>query len=305
MNLNETRKSVKNGAACKRSWDDVNNDSTGVIEIDDDSDSCASENQITKSTGKDLRYTRMTNDLKPPSEVRSANSLAASSTRRPFGEKVCSEMTQSERKRYREKKRRSAITNAVDNLSNVLLKVDRNSLIDKNGTPFSYESSLNRTGTINRAARVLQTLHEENEERRVQVTKLTALLREVSNGSVHFERPRQKTSFSQCLSALLNSGQQQLPQPVPFTSQTGLSLQPLVQNEVPLSISRSTIDNLLVLQRQSLEDKLRRGVVLDGQVPGWIQYTAADGVGATSGGQRKVFINSTGTPPHTPSQAMR
>jgi len=301
---------VTKNSNCKRNWEEIDDGASEIIIIDDDSDSyTTAKNPLGNSFRKDLRYlpTKMSNDLAPTSEIKSADPLASDSLHASFDDEECSEMTQSERKRYREKKRRSAITNAVDNLSKVLSKVDRNSLVDKDGAPFGYLSSLNRTGTINRAARVLETLHKENEERKVQVTKLTALLREVSNGSVQFERTPQppQTSICQYLTALLNSAQQ-IPQPAPFiTVQSGLSLQAHAPNQLPLSISRSTIENLIAFQCQSLENKKRRrGDVYEEQVPGRIQCTTADNVGGT-GDQQKIFLSGSGTPPHVPSQTMR
>lgn len=298
---NEVRKNINS----KRNWEEINDGSSEVIIIDDDSDSYATAKR--NPIRKESRYlpTKMSSDLAPPSEIKSADPFISDSIHASFEDEECSGMSQSERKRYREKKRRSAITNAVDNLSKVLSKVDRNSLVDKDGAPFGYQSSLNRTGTINRAARVLETLHEENEERKVQVTKLTALLREVSNGSVQFERPPQipQTSICQYLTALLNAAQQ-IPQPTPFiTVQPGLGLQ--TQNQLPLSISRSTIESLIALQCQSLEDKKRRrDGAYEGQASGRTQCTTAGNVGG-SGDQQKVFLSGSGTPPHVPSQTMR
>jgi len=304
--------------ACKRNWQEIDDRSSQQVIIidDDDADSYTAKPMSNSSIGTDMRYphTKMRRDLAPTSEVKSSETPTEFSSSHPsYDDEEYTGMTQSERKRFREKKRRCAITSAVDNLSKVLLKVDRNSLVDRNGTPFGYQSSLNRTGTINRAARVLETLHQENEERKVQVTKLTALLREVSNGSVQFERPRQlqpqpQTSISQCLSALLNSAQQvpqpqqPPPQPAPFlTVQSGLGMQAPPHNEVPLSINRSTLENLIVMQRHSLEDKLRRRTTtFDGHASRGMQFTTADTEGGPSV-QQKVFFNSSGTPSHVPS----
>ena len=100
-------------------------------------------------------------------------------------------MTQSERKRYREKKRRSDITNAVDELTKVLMKIDPNSFSpnfsfgdgrSKHSVPSSAQN-LNRTEIISHAAKVLNRLNSEKDEMKLQIAKLSTMLRESRGGT--------------------------------------------------------------------------------------------------------------------------
>ena len=100
-------------------------------------------------------------------------------------------MTQSERKRYREKKRRSDITNAVDELTKVLMKIDPNSFSpnfsfgdgrSKHTVPSSAQN-LNRTEIISHAAKVLNRINAEKDEMKLQVAKLSAMLRDTRSGA--------------------------------------------------------------------------------------------------------------------------
>ena len=104
-------------------------------------------------------------------------------------------MSQSERKRYREKKRRSEITNAIDNLTKILLKVEPANLFQQNNLVYSTNSNndfsssrsvrtnnnssgqqpLNRTEIINHAAQVLDRLFRENEERKMHLMRIHAV----------------------------------------------------------------------------------------------------------------------------------
>ena len=99
-------------------------------------------------------------------------------------------MTQSERKRYREKKRRSDITNAVDELTKVLMKIDPNSFSPnfsfgegraKHTVPSSAQN-LNRTEIIGHAAKVLNRMNAEKDEMKLQIAKLSTMLRDSRTG---------------------------------------------------------------------------------------------------------------------------
>ena len=114
-------------------------------------------------------------------------------------------MSQSERKRYREKKRRSEITQAIDKLTKVLLKVEPANLFSQNNLVYSTNTSdlipsrsgsgrsgggsgqqpLNRTEIINHAVKVLEKLHRENEERKMQLMRLHTVVTDAgANGAV-------------------------------------------------------------------------------------------------------------------------
>ncbi len=120
---------------------------------------------------------------------------------------LLSTMSQSERKRYREKKRRSEITNAIDQLTKILLKVEPNNLIQQNNLVYSTNTSdfpyrstsrlgcgnssgggggsqqpLNRTEIINHAVHVLEKLFRENEERKIHIMRLHSVVHGI-NGS--------------------------------------------------------------------------------------------------------------------------
>lgn len=99
-------------------------------------------------------------------------------------------MSQSERKRYREKKRRSEITCAIDHLTKILIKVEPTNLFQQNNLVYttstndfpprslrtsnnsSGQQPLNRTEIINHAAQVLDRLFKENEERKMHLMRL-------------------------------------------------------------------------------------------------------------------------------------
>lgn len=111
-------------------------------------------------------------------------------------------MTQSERKRFREKKRRSDITNAIEELTKTVLKVDPGALISGNGrsnkshygsggldgivTKSNSHQPPNRTEVINHACRLLEKLHQENEKNRFYIEKLSNL---VGNGNQMAQTP--------------------------------------------------------------------------------------------------------------------
>jgi len=293
-NLPDNGSDATNNMDCKRKWREIDDRSSHeiiIIDDDSDSDSYTAKPISNNSIGTETRYlhNKMKTDLAPTSEITSSDTPAEySSIHPPHNDEDNTGMSLSERKRFREKKRRYAITSAVNNLSKTLVKVDRNSLVDRNGTPFGYQSSLSRTSTINRAARVLETLIQENEQSSVQITKLTALLRNVSNGSVQFERTRPlqpQIDISQYLSTLLSSTQQLVPQPQPaplITVRPGLDLQVPPQNGVPLSMTRSTHENLLALQRRSEDMLMRRNTPSERHVSRGIQLTSADTGGGRS-----------------------
>mmetsp|Transcript_18246 Transcript_18246/g.21105 ORF Transcript_18246/g.21105 Transcript_18246/m.21105 type:complete len:390 (+) Transcript_18246:98-1267(+) len=108
-----------------------------------------------------------------------------------------SSMSQSERKRFREKKRRSDITQAIDGLTKILLKVEPSNLIQQNNLVYSTTASkgranrasgnsqqpLNRTEIINHAAAVLNKLNKENEERKMQIIRLHGMLHDITGGT--------------------------------------------------------------------------------------------------------------------------
>jgi hypothetical protein len=134
-------------------------------------------------------------------------------------ESMMSGMSQSERKRFREKKRRSEITNAIDQLTKILLKVEPANLIQQNNLVYSTNSSdipsragrsnggsggggqqpLNRTEIINHAVQVLERLFRENEERKLQIMRLHSMVNDVTSGG----NQQQMMMMPQPVSALL------------------------------------------------------------------------------------------------------
>ena len=110
----------------------------------------------------------------------------------------------SERKKFREKKRRKEITNAIDQLSKMLLRVDPSTFIEHNNQVYSTPNvidldnkknqhdlqlitfphqnhkeevrqqyqPLNRTSTINHAAILLEKLATESEETKIELLQL-------------------------------------------------------------------------------------------------------------------------------------
>ena len=103
-------------------------------------------------------------------------------------------MTQSERKRFREKKRRSDITNAIEDLTKTVLKVDPGALLgaknqikshsfnsatgslDGINTHKNSHQPPNRTEVINHACRLLDKLYKENEQNKFYIEKLSGLI---------------------------------------------------------------------------------------------------------------------------------
>lgn len=179
-------------------------------------------------------------------------------------------MTQSERKRYREKKRRSDITNAVDELTKVLMKIDPNSFSpnfsfgdgrSKHTVPSSAQN-LNRTEIISHAAKVLNRINAEKDEMKLQVAKLSALIRDTRSGATashsNLMLPQQLhriPSFSATQNALVDPAaqiqQQQLQQQVRYMS----AAYPR-QHAASNSPAAATIDQLY-LSQQLLEQRQR------------------------------------------------
>lgn len=181
-------------------------------------------------------------------------------------------MTQSERKRYREKKRRSDITNAVDELTKVLMKIDPNSFSpnfsfgdgrSKHTVPSSAQN-LNRTEIISHAAKVLNRINAEKDEMKLQVAKLSAMLRDTRSGATashsNLMLPQQLhriPSFTATQNALVDPAaqiqqqQQQLQQQVRYMS-AAYPRQHAANN----SPAAATIDQLY-LSQQLLEQRQR------------------------------------------------
>ena len=152
----------------------------------------------------------------PPTHFEASNdssmlSFAAKNEDAP--DRFMSNMSQSERKRFREKKRRSEITNAIDQLTKILIKVEPTNLIQQNNlvystnaSDFPYRSSrlsgnstggsqqpLNRTEIINHAVHVLEKLFSENEERKMHIMRMHSIVHGVNGGSGNNQSPQQAT----------------------------------------------------------------------------------------------------------------
>jgi hypothetical protein len=92
-------------------------------------------------------------------------------------------MSRSERKRYREKKRRNNVNKGFDDLMNLLVEIDPKIRIEaeerarrgqwKVRIGAQEENLLGRVDLITRTADVLRRVHRENEERKVVIAELT------------------------------------------------------------------------------------------------------------------------------------
>jgi len=218
--------------------------------------------------GSDCLNGSIASSTTPIQAIGSSSTKFSSSVQRNEIEKMAM-MTQSERKRYREKKRRSDITNAVDELTRILIKVDPNSLIRQNNQVFGFlnidkaevksgsipgsrisatscstAQLLNRTEIIAHACRVLERLHVENAEMKIQSATLTSLIQGNSNSLPSTNIGSTKSQMISQLhmldplnminqSCLLPSGMALQPQPVPSLSNASvfeqLHLQQLLQ----------------------------------------------------------------------------
>ena len=99
-----------------------------------------------------------------------------------------SSMSRSERKRYREKKRRSDVNKGFDDLMNLLIEIDPDVKAEaeerarrgqwKGNMGAQEENLLSRVDLIGRTVSVLRRLHQENEQRKLIVERL---LQEVSS----------------------------------------------------------------------------------------------------------------------------
>lgn len=99
-------------------------------------------------------------------------------------------MSRSERKRYREKKRRSDVNKGFDDLMNLLIEIDPEVRAEAEerarrgqwkGTMGAQEENLlSRVDLIGRTVSVLRRLHQENEQRKMIIERL---LQEVSSRS--------------------------------------------------------------------------------------------------------------------------
>lgn len=153
-------------------------------------------------------------------------------------------MTQSERKKHREKKRRSEITGAIDQLTAILLKtepaglIQQHKLIYHNSTTNGSEDEenphqcsasagqqpLNRTEIINHASNVLEKLFVENEERKSQLSRFQSAVsdHDLHNPSSTMHNNNMVPPHQQPLMML----QQQNQQPVSFFLKAASTLSP-------------------------------------------------------------------------------
>jgi hypothetical protein len=94
-----------------------------------------------------------------------------------------SKMSRSERKRHREKKRRSDVNSGFDDLMNLLVEIDPTVRVEaeekarrgqwKGSIGAQEDNLLSRVDLITRTVGVLRRVHRENEERKVVITELT------------------------------------------------------------------------------------------------------------------------------------
>jgi hypothetical protein len=94
-----------------------------------------------------------------------------------------SKLSRSERKRYREKKRRKNVNTGFDDLMNLLVEIDPKVRIEAEGRArrgqwkgsigAQEDNLLSRVDLITRTLDVLRQVHQENEERKVIIVKLT------------------------------------------------------------------------------------------------------------------------------------
>jgi hypothetical protein len=100
-----------------------------------------------------------------------------------FSPEDLSKLSRSERKRHREKKRRSDVNKGFDDLMNLLVEIDPKVRIEaeerarrgqwKGSIGAQEDNLLSRVDLITRTVDVLRRVHRENEERKVIIGELT------------------------------------------------------------------------------------------------------------------------------------
>jgi hypothetical protein len=100
-----------------------------------------------------------------------------------FSPEDLSKLSRSERKRHREKKRRSDVNKGFDDLMNLLVEIDPKVRIEaeerarrgqwKGSIGAQEDNLLSRVDLITRTVDVLRRVHRENEERKVIIVELT------------------------------------------------------------------------------------------------------------------------------------
>jgi hypothetical protein len=100
-----------------------------------------------------------------------------------FSPEDLSKLSRSERKRHREKKRRSDVNKGFDDLMNLLVEIDPKVRIEaeerarrgqwKGSIGAQEDNLLSRVDLITRTVDVLRRVHRENEERKVIIMELT------------------------------------------------------------------------------------------------------------------------------------
>jgi hypothetical protein len=99
-----------------------------------------------------------------------------------FSPEDLSKLSRSERKRHREKKRRSDVNKGFDDLMNLLVEIDPKVRIEaeerarrgqwKGSIGAQEDNLLSRVDLITRTVDVLRRVHQENEERKVIIMEL-------------------------------------------------------------------------------------------------------------------------------------
>jgi hypothetical protein len=94
-----------------------------------------------------------------------------------------SKMSRSERKRHREKKRRSDVNKGFDDMMNLLVEIDPKVRVEaeerarrgqwKGSIGAQEDNLLSRVDLITRTVDVIRRVHRENEERKVIIVELT------------------------------------------------------------------------------------------------------------------------------------
>lgn len=134
-----------------------------------------------------------------------------------FSPDELAKLSRSERKRHREKKRRSDVNKGFDDLMTLLLEIDptvrteaeeRSRRGNWKGTYGAEDNLLSRVDLIDRAVEVLRRIHCENEDRKLMISSLTRS--KGSEGSLDIGFLAQPASQNRSLAAATNPTNQEV-----------------------------------------------------------------------------------------------